>query len=51
MPIESRMVSGNTPAMRCCSADIWRWVVDAGWQASDFASPILTSRVISLSAS
>src|SRR5579863_1367723 len=51
IPIESRMVSGWMPAMRCCSADIWRWVVEAGWQASDLASPILTSRVISFSES
>src|ERR1700730_5463388 len=50
MPIDNRMVSGSTPARRCCSGDIWRWVVEAGWQASDFASPILTSRVISFRA-
>jgi hypothetical protein len=31
--------SGRTPAMTCSSADIWRWVVEAGWQASDFALP------------
>ena len=51
MPIDSRIVSGSTPALRCCSGDIWRCVVEAGWQASDLASPILTSRVISFSAS
>ena len=51
MPMDRRMVSGVTPALRCSAAGIWRWVVEAGWQASDLASPILTSRLISLSAS
>jgi hypothetical protein len=52
IPMLSRIISGRTHAgQRCSSADIWRWVVDAGWQASDFASPMLTSRVTSFSAS
>ncbi|MGY4328888.1 hypothetical protein ACVWWG_003305 [Bradyrhizobium sp. LB7.2] len=32
IPIERRIVSGKTPATRCCSADICRCVVDAGWR-------------------
>ena len=51
IPTLSRIISGKTPALRCSSGDIWRWVVDAGWQARDFASPRLTSRVTSFSAS
>ena len=51
MPTLSRIISGVTPAFRCSRAGICRWVVEAGWQASDLASPILTSRLISLSAS
>ena len=30
---------------------ICRWVVEAGWQHSDLASPMLTSRLTSFSAS
>ena len=51
MPTLSRIISGRTPAWLCSSADICRWVVEAGWQASDLASPILTSRLNSRSAS
>ena len=51
MPMLSRIISGLTPALRCSSADICRCVVEAGWQASDLASPMLTSRLNSLSAS
>ena len=51
IPMLSRIISGNTPALRSSSADICRWVVEAGWQTSDFASPRLTSRVTSFSAS
>jgi len=51
MPMLSRMVSGRTPALRSSSGDICRWVVEAGWQASDLASPMLTSRLNSFSAS
>jgi hypothetical protein len=29
----------------------WRWVVEAGWQARDLASPMLTSRLKILRAS
>ena len=51
IPMLSRIISGLTPALRCSSADICRWVVEAGWQANDLASPRLTSRLTSLSAS
>src|SRR5207249_11987561 len=51
MPTLSRIISGFTPAFSCSSTDICRWVVEAGWQANDFASPMLTSRLISPSAS
>ncbi len=51
MPTESRIISGRTPATRCSSADICRCVVEAGWQASDLASPIFTSRLNRWSAS
>ena len=39
MPTLRRMVSGPMPAMRCSCGDICRCVVEAGWQASDLASP------------
>ena len=51
MPIDSLTMSSDTPARFSSSGESWRWVVEAGWQASDLASPILTSRVISFSAS
>ena len=51
IPTLSRIISGLTPALRCSSADICRCVVEAGWQASDLASPILTSRLNNFSAS
>src|ERR1043166_1611271 len=51
MPMLSRIISGFTPALSCSSGDICRWVVEAGWQASDLASPMLTSRLTSLSPS
>ena len=50
MPTLSRMLPGPTPAASCSSGDICRCVVDAGWHASDFASPKFTSRLNSLSA-
>ena len=53
--LDADATAGSSPASRrpwrCSSADIWRCVVEAGWQASDLASPILTSRLISFSAS
>ena len=51
IPTLRRIMSAVMPAFANASAGIWRCVVEAGWQASDFASPILTSRLISLSAS
>ena len=42
MPMLRRIISGVTPALLCSAGDICRWVVEAGWQASDLASPILT---------
>ena len=50
MPMLSRIVSGRTPALLWSAGGIWRCVVEAGWQASDFASPRLTSRLTSFSA-
>ena len=44
MPTLRRIISGLTPALFCSSAGICRWVVEAGWQARDLASPKLTSR-------
>ena len=40
-----------TPALASSSGLSWRCVVDAGWHASDFASPILTRRVNNCKAS
>ena len=51
IPMLSRIISGRTPALCCSSGDICRWVVEAGWQASDLASPRFTRRVISFSVS
>ena len=51
MPTLIRIVSGLIPALLCSSADICRCVVEAGWQASDLASPIFTSRFTRLSVS
>ncbi|KAG1291441.1 hypothetical protein G6F63_016971 [Rhizopus arrhizus] len=51
LPIDSRTVSSLTPALASSAASSWRWVVEAGWVASDFASPRLTRRVNSYSAS
>ncbi len=45
-PMESRTKSSETPAEASSSAPSWRWVVVAGWQARDLASPIFTRRVI-----
>src|ERR1700719_4241154 len=42
MPTLSRIISGVTPTLSCSSGDSCRWVVDAGYQDSDFASPMLT---------
>src|SRR5581483_7165754 len=41
MPIDKRIMSGDTPALICSSSESWRWVVDAGWMTSVFASPTL----------
>ncbi len=30
-------MSSDTPALASSSGDSWRWVVEAGWQASDLA--------------
>lgn len=51
MPIDSRTMSSETPARASSSAFNWRWVVLAGWQARDLASPMLTSRTTSFKAS
>ncbi|MOA43909.1 hypothetical protein D3C78_1730890 [compost metagenome] len=51
MPIDRRTRSRDTPARASSSSLSWRWVVEAGWQASDLASPMLTRRTTSLSAS
>src|SRR5690606_37468309 len=51
MPMDRRTMSRGTPAFCSSSSLSWRWVVDAGWQASDLASPILTRRTTSCSAS
>ena len=39
MPMLSRIISGRHTGLPCSSGDICRWVVEAGWQASDLASP------------
>ncbi len=49
MPTQSRIIPGVTPARACSSGVIWRCVVEAGWQASDLASPMFTSRLNSCS--
>ena len=51
MPTEMRTMSRVTPAVSSSSSFSWRWVVVAGWQARDYASPMFTSLVISLRAS
>ena len=51
MPIESRIVSGATPTTARASGESWRCVVEAGWATSDLASPMLTSRLKSLTES
>ena len=51
MPMLRRIISGVTPALICSTGDICRCVVEAGWQASVLASPILTKRLIRRSAS
>src|SRR5262249_33540495 len=40
-PIESRIISGSTPAARCSASLSCWWVVEAGWITSDLASPTL----------
>ena len=45
IPTDKRTMSGFTPALASSAGLSWRCVVEAGWQASDLASPILTSRV------
>ena len=51
MPTDMRMRSLDTPAVANSSSLSWRWVVDAGWQASVLASPMLTNLRIRLSES
>ena len=48
IPMLRRIIPGVTPAFCCSCGDIWRCVVEAGWHASDLASPRLTSRLINL---
>ena len=43
--------SGRTPALASASGGIWRWVVEAGWQARERVSPMLTTRFTSFSRS
>ena len=50
-PIDRRMVSGRMPAAMSSAGESWRWVVDAGWMASDLASPRLRSLLNSCSES
>ena len=40
MPTDRRTVSCVTPAAASSSSLSCEWVVDAGWIASDFASPM-----------
>jgi hypothetical protein len=44
IPTQSRIMSGVTPAFACSSSESWRCVVEAGCAASDFVSPMFTSR-------
>ncbi len=44
IPIHRRIMSGVTPAASSSAPANWRCVVDAGWAASDFTSPMLTRR-------
>src|SRR5262249_35146103 len=48
IPTDSRTISGVTPVARCSSADSCWCVVEAGWITSDLASPMLASRLNSL---
>ena len=45
MPTLKRMLPGPTPAAQLLLGLICRCVVEAGWQARDFASPRFTSRL------
>ena len=40
-PIESRTMSGGTPAFTWSASESCRCVVEAGWITRDFASPML----------
>ena len=51
MPTDSRTRSELTPARANSSSLSCRWVVLAGWQASDLASPMFTNLLISCRAS
>src|SRR5271156_1465195 len=51
IPMDRRIVSGRIPAFTSSSSDSWRWVVEAGWMARVLASPRLSSRLTSWSAS
>ena len=50
MPTDSRTISGVTPVARCSSSLSCWCVVEAGWITSDLASPMLASRLNSLTA-
>ena len=48
MPTDSRTNSGVTPVSRCSDSLSCWCVVEAGWMTSDLASPMLASRLKSL---
>src|SRR5579872_566346 len=51
IPTLSRIISGFTPTFTCSSGVSCRCVVEAGWQVSDFESPMFTMRLNNLNAS
>ena len=51
IPIDSLTISSGTPAAFNSSLFNCLCVVEAGWQASDFASPILTNLTINFNLS
>ena len=51
MPTLKRTMSALTPADFNSASFNWRWVVVAGWQAKDLASPMFTKRVNNCKAS
>src|SRR5699024_3269861 len=50
-PTLRRTVPGRTPQASRCASVRWEWVVVAGWQTSERASPMFTAIVHSRSAS